>query len=280
MRKSNPGQLEFDFQPAPVKVHRQEGSRTPVKQPRSHPSPQKYDKRNTLKMGEKLQIRLVEELFAQSIPGPFQIQFHNNRSTVMSIRDHEGVLRFRLQRFFLHAPQEVLKAVAGLVRRKTAKREKLIREFIKEQTSTNEWAASAKPRRVNLPTKGTVYDLRAIFDRLNEQYFEGKVQARIGWGPRRSTRGKSRIRLGSYQPEQVVIRIHPVLDQAQVPWYVIEDTVFHEMAHAFVGIHQERGRNRAHTPEFWRVAKKFTHHVRAEAWERLHLQKIFRRWRP
>ena len=61
MRKANPGQLEFDFQPTSVKIHRQKGDASQVEQRKKPPSPQKYEKRNTLEMGEKLRDGLRGE---------------------------------------------------------------------------------------------------------------------------------------------------------------------------------------------------------------------------
>ena len=76
-------------------------------------------------------------------------------------------------------------------------------------------------RQLNLRHEGTHFDLRAIFNDLNERYFRGRLRGyNIMWGRRRKHRPKEHFIFGTIQEEDRVIRINPALDQPFVPlWF-------------------------------------------------------------
>jgi hypothetical protein len=73
--------------------------------------------------------------------------------------------------------------------------------------------------------------------------------------------------MGSYSAEARVIRIHPALDQAEVPRYFVEWIVFHEMLHDIYRIRRRGGRRCVHTPEFLEHERRFHAFRRAQRWE-------------
>ena len=81
-------------------------------------------------------------------------------------------------------------------------------------------------RHLNLQHEGRYFDLRAIFDRLNERHFRGRLRGyEVIWGRRRKQRPKEYFIFGTIQEEDRVIRINPLLDQPFVPlWFL--DTFF------------------------------------------------------
>src|SRR5437588_12251687 len=65
-------------------------------------------------------------------------------------------------------------------------------------------------RQLNLRHEGTHFDLHAIFERLNERYFRGRLRGyKVMWGRRRRHRRKEYFILGTIQEEESVIRINP-----------------------------------------------------------------------
>src|SRR4051794_21930886 len=84
-----------------------------------------------------------------------------------------------------------------------------------------------RPRDIKLRTTGRHHDLQAIYERLNAQMFEGQLEARITWGPG-TAKGRRRrsIKMGSFAVEDRVIRIHPALDQDNVPDYFVAWIVY------------------------------------------------------
>jgi predicted metal-dependent hydrolase len=125
-----------------------------------------------------------------------------------------------------------------------------------------------------LRTHGRVHDLGAIFDRLNQRYFEGKHGARITWGPLRRHDQQRSIKVGSYSLEDRLIRVHPALDHEMVPGYFLEWIVFHEMLHGKHAIRQLGGRRCFHPPEFSHEERQFPDYRRARLWEKANMDRL------
>lgn len=87
-----------------------------------------------------------------------------------------------------------------------------------------------KVRKPPLLPQGQCYNLQEIYNTLNAQYFESKLDVRISWYGR-GTIPKTRIVFGSYSHRTKSIRINRFLDQATIPPYVVQFIVYHEMLH-------------------------------------------------
>src|SRR5262245_63778045 len=62
---------------------------------------------------------------------------------------------------------------------------------------------------LNLRHEGTHFDLRAIFDDLNQRYFRGRLRGyQVVWGRRRKHRPREQFVFGTIQEEDQVIRIN------------------------------------------------------------------------
>ena len=97
----------------------------------------------------------------------------------------------------------------------------------------------------------------------------------ISWAQDR--RGKRSIRLGSYWPERKLIRVHPALDQAFVPRYVIESIVYHEALHRIMGVERTEAGNQAHTSRFRVRESWFPDFEKGEKWIEDNLNRLLRR---
>jgi hypothetical protein len=131
--------------------------------------------------------------------------------------------------------------------------------------------------------RGSVLDLAEIAADLNQRYFEGRLKVRITWGKAagetahdcRRSRTAS-LQLGSYSYEDRLIRIHRVLDGTDVPRYVVESVVYHELLHADLPPVTRNGRRYFHTPEFRRRERQFRHFEKADGWVHDNLQSLLR----
>lgn len=121
---------------------------------------------------------------------------------------------------------------------------------------------------------GRVYHLKRLFRRLNGLYFQGQIRARVEWGRAGSQRRVASREFGSYIFEDRLIRIHPVLDQAWIPPYVVESVLFHEMCHQFCPEKKLAGRVLTHTPEFRHKEREYAQFAEAEAWLNQHLKRL------
>ncbi|MDY7093183.1 MAG: hypothetical protein SX243_09450 [Acidobacteriota bacterium] len=228
------------------------------------------------------------------LPGNLaKLTLTNNRSTIVSTRPTPDGFDVRVHWCFAGAPEPVLEAlgrVAAGERRGKPQALAVLREHFRGHWEDRRQApadspAPPRPRRRSLRAEGQCFDLREIRDRINHQYFENRLEVAIGWGKspspprRRKRRRRQSIHLGTFRPlpagpEQGLIRIHPVLDRVDVPLYVVESVVHHEMLHADLPATVVGGRRRLHTPEFRRREALYVHYHQARAWIDAHLDQL------
>ena len=192
----------------------------------------------------------------------------DNTSTMMSMKRDKasGTVHVRLHRMFLGANPKVVRALAVWLKSvKAPKSGRLLQEFINENTHRIQAKSQA---RIRVSTRGARFDLSAIFDAFNREYFDGAVTARITWGKMPPLKRRRSIRFGSYYAAEDLIRIHPLLDRDFVPAYFVRYIVFHEMLHAFLKVDETSpgGRRRVHTREFKQRERACPDYARAVAW--------------
>jgi len=191
----------------------------------------------------------------------------DNSSSMLSIKACGSDAKVRLHRMFLSAGNEVLREIGDYIKKRKADTPG-IKQFIEENAGV---IKRGKPRKIRIRTGGNHRDLREIFQSVNEEYFAGRVTARITWGlkgPRRAARSRT---LGSYCCSTHLIRINPILDSRHVPKYFLSYIVYHEMLHADMKDCTKEGRRSVHGKEFKRREKKFKDYQKALEWEK-------RRW--
>ena len=203
---------------------------------------------------------------------------HDNRSTMVSFRRERSLLHYRIHHMFLDAPQEVVRALATFAapsRGMAARRREAgsrIDAYVREHRSR-----IAEPRPARVEPRGRVHDLQAIYDHLNARFFEGTVQARIGWGPNRGHGRRRTIKTGVYVQDARLIRIHPALDREDVPEMYVANVVFHEMLHQVVPAVERNGRRVVHGAEFRRRERAYPDYEQAKHWEEANLSLLLAR---
>jgi hypothetical protein len=181
-----------------------------------------------------------------------------------------------MHRMFAAAPPAVLRAVARYAQSQDRDAGALLRRYI----DGNEHLIrdAERPRSQQLDTQGAHFNLQELFDDLNARYFGGTIEAKITWGPRtRRKPGRESIKLGSYSIEERLIRVHPVLDAADVPRFFVEWIIYHEMLHEVHDMPIVDGRRVYHTPEFRRAEALFDRYAEAVLWERTQVHKLLDR---
>lgn len=124
------------------------------------------------------------------------------------------------------------------------------------------------PQKISVKTGGKYHDLREMFDEINAEYFDGRINAVITWGSRCSRYAVRRRTLGSYSESTNIIRINPALDKKTVPRYFVAFVVYHEMLHADIGTERQGGRRIVHSREYKKQEKLFKDYGKAIAWEK------------
>jgi len=120
----------------------------------------------------------------------------------------------------------------------------------------------SRGRKVVTTSKGTVYDLDEIFAGLNRKYFADQIpEPALTWSASKTYRI-----LGHHDATHDHIAISRSLDSKDVPRYVVEYVVFHEMLHIHHPTKHVNGRRYNHTPAFKRDEQKFSYYAEAEKW--------------
>jgi hypothetical protein len=184
-------------------------------------------------------------------------------------------LEVRMHSMFSGAPPDVHRAVASWIRagRRAPRACAALDDFIAarlESLPVELKPGQSKPR-------GRHHDLEALAggllqNELAEDFPKAEDVPAITWGRRGPSRTRSSLRLGSYDPDPGLVRIHPVLDQASVPVWFVRFVVFHELLHA-VHPPQKSSGNRwiHHGREFRRRERDYVDYRRAMAWEEKNL---------
>lgn len=185
--------------------------------------------------GEMLMRRMFTRIGCEGRPPHFEVEFYPYSSLTLTIRRREEVTYIRFSDLLERAPLNVLEGAAALLLARVYRRRPprtLVQPYLQYAHShrTRERIArmrSRRVRRVSTLAEGRHYDLAALFEQLNREYFAGALQRpHIGW----STRGWRR-QFGSYDPGPNHIVLNRRMDRPEVPQFVVEYVLFHEMLH-------------------------------------------------
>jgi hypothetical protein len=234
----------------------------------------------------------LERRLKAACPGRLVVlSITDNRHSIISHGFKGGILHARIHHMFLDAPPRVIDALVRYVVHDDREASLLVGQYIEANGAR---LARRRARAIPLHTKGTHHDLLAIFNDLNDRYFDGGCHALITWGRRTKRKGNKprlAIKLGSYASLERLIRIHPVLDRSWVPRYFVAYVVYHEMLHHMIPSARGNGNARQaslasamgkvsrrvlHPPEFLERESDFRNYDRALEWERRHIGRLLR----
>jgi len=112
--------------------------------------------------------------------------------------------------------------------------------------------------------KGRWQNLDANFDRVNAEYFEGKLERpRLAW-----SRTRSRRILGRYDATHHTVFISLLFDSTRFPDFVIDYVLYHELLHIRHPSRAGDCRLINHTPDFRAEERKFKDYKKATDWLR------------
>ena len=186
----------------------------------------------------------------------FEFEFSAHRWTVQG-NDANPFKKISVNFFYISASPKIWNAIfLAIVRAHPASR-RIAEQYVQCSDAQYLRAVYADLS----PTQShDVYDLSAMFDRLNAQYFNNALpRPVIAW----TTRAQYRT-LGTYDFHWDILRISKALNDRRVPEYAIEFVMYHEMLHIKHGARRENNRLLAHTPEFRADEKLFPQFEEAE----------------
>ncbi len=183
--------------------------------------------------------------------------------TLYRTRFADGAPDVVIHEGFVDAPDDVLAALAeaALDRGATAARERVqayarTDDFL-EVVAALEAATEAARHR----PRGRHVDLERVFARVNAAYFDGALaRPNLTWSKRTTTR-----KMGHYNFVTDTVWISRTLDASEVPAYVLDYIMYHELLHKRHGVQTVNGRRRLHTPAFRADERAFRDCARARA---------------
>lgn len=207
-----------------------------------------------------------------------ELVVNENRSTMLNLLEKQRTFaRLSVHRMFLEAPEPVISAIAHYVRgtRKDRRgRNLVLRQFIQAHLSNSDYTHLVDPQK--LIQQGRVYHLKPIYDALNAQYFEGRLDLSLTWFGTPHRKRRARITFGQYLSGLRLIKMHRMLDDPFFPDYFVAFVLYHEMLHSVVpGVTDARGRFCFHGRAFKERERLFEHYKKAISWERENKAKIF-----
>ncbi|HET6978031.1 MAG TPA: hypothetical protein VFI24_17000 [Pyrinomonadaceae bacterium] len=187
-----------------------------------------------------------------------------------SIRLRQGRVYVGLSEICKDAPPEALRALAFiLVARLLRKRVPTIHDRVYREYSltpsvmrSTDLARRGRGRKMISTAHGKVYDLDRMFAKLNRNHFDGAIpKPTITWSQRRTKTLRS-------HHDQVFdsITMSKTLDSREVPDFVVEFILYHEMLHIKHPARLINGRRYRHTSAFRQDERKFPHYEQAQQW--------------
>jgi len=193
----------------------------------------------------------------------FAVEFFRFVNVNNTIRLRDGKIRARLSDLLEGAPEAVLRSIAHILLAKLYRKpvepyhSARYRRYVGGHDLQRKVhiIRQARGRKRISGAQGQVYDLDTIFDDLNTRFFHGLLgRPQMTWSG-----AHARAMLGHFDPAHNTIVISRVFDRAQVPRYVVEYIVFHEMLHLKHPVKLRGSRRCVHGKDFQAEEKSFPH---------------------
>ena len=216
---------------------------------------------------------IFQETYSELRPGTslpeLRIEFFAFANVNNTIRLRQGRLLVRLSDLLEGAPEPVLRAIAHILLAKMYRQpvDRLQAARYRKYVGSHELVRKAhlvrqmRGRKMLRSPRGHFYDLEAIFEDLNRRFFHGLMaRPRMSW-----SQTKTRRILGHYDPAHNAIIISRIFDHPQVPPYVLEYIVYHEMLHLKHPVKLRGSRRCVHSAEFQAEERLFPRVTEANA---------------
>ena len=211
---------------------------------------------------------------------PVHVSFYPYVGINHTIRLRSGEIFVRIAEICREMPLPCHKGLAYILVGKLLRKKipegarEVYNAFVKSEHVRQTADAQKKSRGKKIVTtaKGSVYDLDQIFDEVNARYFHDAVpKPSLTWSARKTYRI-----LGHHDATHDHVAISRSLDQKDVPRYVVEYVLYHEMLHIVHPTRHVNGRRYNHTAAFKRDERKFSHYTSAERWIAANVRRLKR----
>ena len=176
-------------------------------------------------------------------------------SAVYKAKITPQLTHIQLSEGFIAAEKELIRSVMeSVLIKKTPETKNLIRRFANSEAYREiilELDLIAQVFSEN--AQGEHYDLDELFTVVSQEYLDSSfVKPRLCWNSILTTR-----KLGHYESARDRVVLSPSLDRKEIPSFVVEFVLYHELLHKHHGVEWLNGKRMVHTPAFRRSEKKF-----------------------
>lgn len=193
---------------------------------------------------------------------PVRIELTNMRA-LYRFRSADKTIQMQMSEGFIAADDEVFKALTHVVRfGKSPETTEIIARFsCSEEFSEILLAMDLLVGDIADAAQGHAYNLEDIFSAVNRSQFNGQMaKPQLAW-----SKTFTQYKYGHYEPSRDRVVLSRTLDDVNIPRYVAEFVMYHELLHKQHGEIWMNGRQRVHTPAFRRDERRFKHYDLAEA---------------
>jgi hypothetical protein len=182
--------------------------------------------------------------------------------SLYQIRRNSSHMQITVQESFTTAPDKVLIALLESALGKPVQTTRLL---VQEFTFSSGYrTAREKLEYLGIPqggfASGSVHDLRESFSRVNRSFFNGEIsRPHLTWNNRLTVR-----KFGHYQWDTDTVMVSRTLDQHQVPEYVVDFVMYHELLHKKLGARLVNSRRMAHTRKFRQLEAQYPRYQEAQ----------------
>lgn len=178
-----------------------------------------------------------------------------HQGSLYKVHHNGDQVEMTAQESFLTAPDRILRSLINVALDPSATDD---RKELRDYTFSKEYQqARIKLEYLGVPagsfSSGKVHHLGQSFQRVNQEYFQGKLaQPHLAWSGRLTHR-----KFGHYQWDTDTVVVSSSLDQAKVPVMVVDFVIYHELLHKKMGAKLTSQSRIAHTRQFREAEGKF-----------------------
>lgn len=205
--------------------------------------------------------RMFTRIGCEGRPPHFHVEFYPYSSLTLTIRRREDAVYVRFSDLLQRAPLEVLEGGAALLLSRVYRRRvpRIVAQAYQRYARSYRTRGrihrmrSQRVRRVPTLAQGKHFDLGALFDQLNREYFASALpRPHVAWSARTWRR-----QFGCYDPGPNQIVLNRRMDRPGIPQFVVEYVLFHEMLHVKHPTRRSGCTLLSHSPEFRGEEKRF-----------------------
>jgi hypothetical protein len=187
----------------------------------------------------------------------------SNMAALYRFRSTGKTIQLELSEGFIAADDAVWDALARIIRfGKSPEPNKIVKQFsLSEEFSEISLAIDLIVGDITDSAQGHAYNLESIFHKVHQGYFDPTFpKPQLAWSKTFTHR-----KYGHYEPARDRVVISRTLDDPNVPSYVAEFVMYHELLHKRHGETWVNGRLWVHTPAFRSDERQFKQYELAQA---------------